>query len=81
MRERFIATAPRAGEHIRYGQGLFVVESECPQFLRTVPVLARDKRFPDKVSENSENHLFDACRYLLNFDTSPHFSTHRRYAA
>ena len=56
MRERFIATAPRDGERIRAGKGLFVVESECPQFLRTVPVLTRDKRHPEKYGEG-EDHL------------------------
>ncbi|MGD0332970.1 MAG: hypothetical protein ABSA90_06900 [Xanthobacteraceae bacterium] len=81
MRERFIATAPPLDSLTRQGKGLFIVEQECPQFLRTVPVLARDKRWPDKVAENSENHLFDCCRYGLNFDTSPAFSTHRRYFA
>ena len=81
MRERFIATAPPMDSKTRQGKGLFIVEQECPQFLRTVPVLARDKRWPDKVAENSENHLFDCCRYGLNFDTTPAFSTHRRYMA
>jgi hypothetical protein len=78
MRERFIATAPAKDSKIRQGKGLFVVESECPQFLRTIPVLARDKRFPDKIAENSENHLFDCCRYGLNYDLTPAFSTRRR---
>ena len=67
MRERFIATAPREGERIRSGKGLFVVESECPQFLRTVPVLTRDKRHAEKYGDG-ENHLADCCRYGLNFD-------------
>jgi hypothetical protein len=77
MRERFIATAPREGERIRSGKGLFVVESECPQFLRTVPVLTRDKRHAEKYGDG-ENHLADCCRYGLNFDLTPGFSTHRR---
>jgi hypothetical protein len=77
MRERFIATAPRKGERIRSGKGLFVVESECPQFLRTVPTLTRDKRHPEKYSDNCENHLADACRYLLNFDLTPAFRSYR----
>jgi hypothetical protein len=81
MRERFIATAPAQGERTRQGKGLFVVAEHCPQFLRTVPTLSRDKKHPDKIDERSENHLFDACRYGLNFDTSPAFSTHRRYYA
>jgi hypothetical protein len=77
MRERFIATAPRDGERIRSGKGLFVCEAECPQFLRTVPVLTRDKRHPEQYGEG-EDHLADCCRYLLNFDLTPGFSTHRR---
>jgi len=76
MRERFIATAPRDGERIRSGKGLFVVESECPQFLRTVPVLTRDKRHPEKYGEG-EDHLADCCRYLLNFDLTPAFRSYR----
>ena len=58
-----------------------MVESECTQFLRTVPVLARDKRHPDKIDANGENHLFDCCRYGLNFDLTPAFSTRRRWVA
>ena len=78
MRERFVATAPRAGERTRSGKGLFVVENQCPEFLRTVPVLTRDKRHPDKYADGTENHLADCCRYLLNHDLTPAFSTHRR---
>ena len=77
MRERFIATSPPQGSTTRQGKGLFVCESECPQFLRTVPVLTRDKRYPEKIADGGENHLADACRYLLSFDTSPRFSTRR----
>ena len=81
MRERFIATAPADGMRTRQGKGLFVVAEHAPQFLRTVPTLSRDKKHTDKIDERSENHLFDACRYGLNFDTLPAFSTHRRYYA
>jgi hypothetical protein len=47
MRERFIGTAPGKESGLREAKGLFVVESECSesecsQFLRTVPVLPRD---------------------------------------
>jgi hypothetical protein len=76
MRERFIATAPKAGERIRSGKGLFVVESECPQFLRTVPVLTRDKRHAEKYGDG-ENHLADCCRYGLNYDLTPAFRSYR----
>jgi hypothetical protein len=58
-----------------------VIEAECPQFLRTVPVLPRDPRYPDKISDAAENHLADACRYGLRFDLTPAFSTRRRWVA
>jgi hypothetical protein len=44
---------------------LFIVETECSHFLRTVPVLPCDLRNPDKISDAAENHLADACRYGL----------------
>jgi hypothetical protein len=81
MRERFIGTAPRKETGMREAKGLFVVKSECPQFLRTVPVLARDPRYPDKIRDGTENHLADARRYGLRFDLTPAFSTRRRWVA
>jgi hypothetical protein len=81
MRERFIGTAPNKISGIREKKGLFVVESECPQFLRTVPVLPRDKRYPDKIADGCENHLVDAARYGLRFDPTPALSTRRRQVA
>jgi hypothetical protein len=35
MRERFIDTAPGKESGVREAKGPFIVESECPQFLRT----------------------------------------------
>ena len=81
MRERFIGTAPGKESGVREAEGLFIVESECPQFLRTVPVLPRDPRYPDKISDAAENHLADACRYGLRFDLTPAFSTRRPWVA
>jgi len=81
MRERFIGTAPGKESGVREAKGLFIVESECPQFLRTVPVLPRDARYPDIISDAAENHLADACRYGLRFDLTPAFSTRRRWVA
>lgn len=81
MRERFIGTAPGKESGVREAKGLFIVESVCPQFLRTVPVLPRDPRYPDKISDAAENHLADACRYGLRFDLTPAFSTRRRAVA
>jgi hypothetical protein len=63
MRERFIGTAPGKESGVREVKGLFIAESECPQFLRTGPVLPRDPSYPDKISDAAENHLADACRY------------------
>jgi hypothetical protein len=40
MRERLIATAPRPDSRIREAPGLFVVKDDCPNFIRTIPVLA-----------------------------------------
>jgi hypothetical protein len=81
MRERFVGTAPNKHSGIRESKGLFIVESECPQFLRTVPTLTRDKNHPDKYPDSGENHLADACRYGLRFDLTPAFSTRRRWVA
>jgi hypothetical protein len=36
--------APGKESGVREAKGLFIVESECPQFLRTVPVPPRDPR-------------------------------------
>lgn len=71
MRERLIATAPRPGSNRREGPALFVVKEQCPHFCRTVPVLPRDKRNPDDVDSNAEDHIFDACRYALRYDPMP----------
>jgi hypothetical protein len=81
MRELFIGTAPGKEGGVRDAKGLFIVESECPQSLRTVPVLPRDPRYPDKISDAAENHLADACRCGLRFDLTPAFSTRRRWVA
>ena len=51
------------------------------KFVRTVPVLPRDPRYPDKISDAAENHLADACRHGLRFDLTPAFSTRRRWVA
>ena len=44
MRERLIATAPGKESGIREAKGLFVVAAHCPEFMRTIPVLPRDKK-------------------------------------
>jgi hypothetical protein len=79
--ERLINTSPRAESGIREAPGLFIVRDECPQAARTLPVLPRSKKNLDDVDDASEAHIYDACRYALQADRKPHFSTHRRYMA
>ncbi|MGB8114718.1 MAG: hypothetical protein WCF22_13140 [Candidatus Sulfotelmatobacter sp.] len=81
LRERLIATSPRTESGIREGAGVFIVRDECPQAARTLPVLPRSKKNLDDVDDASEAHIYDACRYALQADRKPHFSTHRRYMA
>jgi len=44
--------------------GLFVFDT-CRQFIRTIPVLPRDKIKVDDIDTNSEDHIADAVRYRL----------------
>jgi hypothetical protein len=78
MRERLIATAPRPESRIREAPGLFVVKHHCPNFVRTVPVLPRSPKNPDDVNSESEDHIFDAVKYMLQADRSPRMITRRR---
>lgn len=45
--------------------GLFVFTT-CRQFIRTVPVIPRDKTNADDVDSDSEDHVYDECRYELS---------------
>ena len=47
--------------------GLFVVERECQQFLRTVLSLPRDEKDLDDVDTDSEDHIGDETRYRVRF--------------
>ena len=71
MRERLIATAPRPDSLTREAPGLFVVKDDCPNFVRTVPVLQRSTKNPDDVNSESEDHIFDAVKYMLQADRPP----------
>ena len=77
MRERLIATAPGNEFGIREAKGMFVVAEHCPQFVRTIPVLPRDKKNPDTVDSSAEDHIFDSCAYALRYDTGPRFRSRR----
>jgi len=45
---------------------------------RTIPVLSRSKKNADDVSEDGENHVYDAARYALMADRTPGVSFRRR---
>lgn len=77
MRERLIATSPRPDSRVREAPGLFVVKDDCPNFVRTIPVLQRSPKNPDDVNTEGEDHVFDAVKYMLQADRSPHFRTRR----
>lgn len=49
--------------------GLFVF-STCPQWIRTVPALPRDRKKPDDVDTHSEDHIGDMSRYRVLNKTS-----------
>lgn len=57
---------------IREGKGLFIVRDDCPDTARTLPVLQRNPKNLDDVDPNSEPHIYDAIRYALQADRSPH---------
>ena len=44
-----MATAPGKESRTREAKGMFVVAAHCPQFMRTILVLPRDKKNPDTV--------------------------------
>lgn len=48
----------------REGPAFFVTEN-CPQWIRTVPVLPRDKREMDDVDSDAEDHVGDEWRYRI----------------
>ena len=55
--------------------GLYVF-STCDQFIRTVPALPRDKRDPDDVDSDAEDHIGDEVRYRV-LETKRTASTER----
>lgn len=60
MRKRLAASLASPMEE----PGLFVTE-DCPQFIRTVPTLARDPRDNDDIDTRSEDHVYDEARYRV----------------
>lgn len=49
----------------REAPGLFVVGSECPDFLRTVLSLPRDEKNLEDVDTDAEDHIADETRYRI----------------
>ncbi len=78
VRERLVNTGPRADSKIREGKGLFIVGDQAPNTARTLPVLSRNPKNMDDVDPASESHIFDAIKYALAADRSPHVSFRRR---
>lgn len=49
---------------VRENPGVFVFEN-CTQFIRTMPVLSRDKNDMDDVDSDTEDHIADEVRYRV----------------
>jgi len=58
LRQRLTASLPDRPED----PGLYVTEL-CTHFIRTMPVLPRDKKKPDDVDSDAEDHIADEVRY------------------
>lgn len=50
------------------------MKNDCPNAARTLPILQRSKNNLDDVDSNGEDHAFDAARYALMADRTPHVS-------
>lgn len=53
---------------------LKIFKEWCPNLIRTLPILPRDEKKPDRVDTNAEDHAFDALRYLVVHTFSPSMS-------
>lgn len=62
LRERLKNSIPVEGT--REKPGLFVFNT-CRDFIRTIPVLPRDKNKPDDVDTEAEDHIADEVRYRV----------------
>lgn len=66
IRKRLKATKRPPGG-FRETPGLFIT-TDCPQWLRCVPVLPRDETEIDDVDDDAEDHNGDETRYMLRFE-------------
>jgi hypothetical protein len=61
---KFLKAAIPGIEGLRESPGLFICD-RCEAFIRTVPVLPRDKMDQDDVDTKAEDHVADEARYRL----------------
>ena len=52
------------GANSKEEKGLYIF-NVCRQFIRTIPVLPRDKKHADDVDTNAEDHIADEARYRM----------------
>jgi hypothetical protein len=69
IRKRLKATK-RPPNGYREIPGLFIT-TECPHWLRCVPVLPRDELHIDDVDDDAEDHNGDETRYMLRYEIRP----------
>jgi len=62
--ERFRKYFKASLKHPMEEPGLFIFDT-CRHFIRTVPVLPRDEKNSDDVNSDTEDHIYDVCRYKL----------------
>lgn len=75
FRQLVLATA----QFPREERGFYVIGKNCPDFMRTIPVLQRSEKDLDDIENSSqEDHIWDETRYALRFDRTPFVSTRRR---
>lgn len=65
----YMSDAPACDHHRSLGwetcPRLHVFRHACPNLIRTLPALPRDRRKPEDLDTHSEDHAADALRYLL----------------
>ncbi len=67
MRQMLLNTIPN-GNSPREKAGFFLVRGRNEHWERTVPVLARDSKKPDDADTTAEDHVYDECRYMLQWE-------------
>lgn len=47
------------------GRSMFYVFNTCRHFIRTIPVLVYDEHHVEDIDTDTEDHIYDECRYVL----------------